>query len=751
MDAPRHKKASIWRYTTLVSITLLFFTKNGFCQRPAHLNYVGSSTIGNFMQEADSVYSGADFHLDTEPESAGGELAIMEGRTDLAGVANVPSSKALRRGVISSLIGWDAIAIITNESNPVKNLTLSQLKGIFTGEITNWKEVGGTDLPIQPYITSIESATHKVCRSVILGEEDYAGCETVIPDADILDRVRRQPGAIGHISFSFLEDRSHLRVLSVDGQPLTLTNASYPITRPLYLLWWSGRREVAEFVDWVLSAEGQRLVMKRFIGAREGTVSVNEQNGTLIVYTGTYPVEDGGTFYYPHRPYEVFTTDRQLVMRVPNQLSINDEAPTKVQLAPGSYFIRPEAANGVERDIFTVIESGKLTKVNVLLQSSAAKLPKSPGQGQAGAEAARRPDDNRLLDKYKFLQPYGDMRVRAEQDISAASGRFRGRFRARGGVGAIISSAMKMDIRLITSNNPDDPNSPYANFTDGFNQVRLAIDRAYLQFNPQKFSVFKLLLGKMPNPFKNSNVYSELSWDDDIQPEGGAFSFNFNQLGKVGNLALTNGTFLMSQFSTGLDKSWLNASQVALTMPVSQRLTLSLASGLYYFNDIKGRDVSTTVFDGNAGNATYFDVDVNGSDTIFTERYASDFAVFDNFILLQVNGLKRPLTLKGQYLYNSGADRNNIGFAAGFSLGDLNDTGHWRLYYQYQQVEQDAVFSPFVQDDFRRQTNFSGHVFGFAWAFDKRISLHGWGLIDDARGRAGISQSRFRVDLNVKI
>jgi phosphate transport system substrate-binding protein len=751
MDAPRHNNANRWRLTIFVFTALLFFIQNSFAQQPGHLNYVGSSTIGNFLEDADSVYAGTTFHLDTESESAGGELAILEGRADLAGVANVPSSKALQRGIVSSLIGWDAIAIITHESNPVKNLTLSQLKGIFTGKITNWKEVRGPGLTIQPYITSIESATHKVCRSVILGEEDYAQCETVAPDADILARVRANPGAIGHISFSFLENLENLRMLSVDGQQLTLTNSNYPITRPLYLLWWPGRREIAGFVDWVLSPEGQRLVMKRFIGAREGTVSVSEEMGTLVVYTETYPVEDGGTFYYPHRPYEIYTTDRQLVRRVPNQLSINDESPTKVQLAPGSYFIRPESARGVERDIFTVIESGKLTKVNVPRENSPATASEAPGAGASRDDIGRLSQEMQLPGKYRFLQPYGDMRIRAEQDVSATADRFRGRFRARGGAGAIISPAVKVDVRLVTSNNPDDPNSPYADFTDGFNQVRIAIDRGYLEFNPQGFSVFKLFLGKMPNPFVNSNVYSELTWDDDIQPEGGAFSFNFNQLGMVSNLSLTNGTFLMSQFSTGQDKSWLNASQVALTARVSERLELTLASGLYYFNEIKGSDLLKTVFDGNVGNATYFDVYVNGSDTILTERYASDFAIFDNFILVQIKGRKRPLTFKGQYLYNPGADRNNRGFAAGFSLGDLNETGHWRLYYQYQQMEQDAVFSPFVQDDFRRQTNFTGHVFGFAYAFDKKISLHAWDLIDEANGQAGIRQSRFRVDLNVKI
>ncbi len=71
--------------------------------------------------------------------------------------------------------------------------------------------------------------------------------------------------------------------------------------------------------------------------------------------------------------------------------------------------------------------------------------------------------------------------------------------------------------------------------------------------------------------------------------------------------------------------------------------------------------------------------------------------------------------------------------------------------YQFQHIEQDAVFSPFVQDDFRRQTNFEGHVFGLAYTLHKKVSLHAWGLLDSAVAGAGENQSRFRLDLNVKL
>ncbi len=738
------------RFLLLIICPFFLLNINASAQGQPPLRYVGSSTIGNFIEDAQVKYAKSDFDINTEPESAGGEQAILEGRADLAGVANVPSSQTLGRGVVSTLIGWDAIAVIVHGSNPVKNLTQSQLKEIFTGTITNWKEVGGPDLRIQPFIVSNESATRKVFRSVILGQLDYAGCEVVHPDAGILEKVKNTPGAIGHISFSFLGNEPQLRKVTVNGQVLTLTNAAYPITRPLYLLWWPGRRDVSDFANWALSTEGQRIVMKRFIGVQEASASISQKTGTLVVFTETYPVEDGGTFYYPHRPYQVLTTNRELVARVSNHLSTNDESPTRLHLSPGTYLIRPESASGNQKEFFVAVESEKLTKLNVWDLSKGKNVGRASTTSEHWKEGDRLASELAQLNKFKALQPYGDFRLRAAQDFFLQSDRFRLRFRLRVGFAAKVAPGMKVDFRFISSNNRDEPNTPYADFSEGFNNIGLVIDRAYFHLNPQKLRSLKVWLGKFPSPFTNSGGYSELIWDADLNPEGGAVAFDFPNSGKVNKLTLVNGTYLMSQIRSGMQRTMLNASQVTLGVPLSKNTGLTLASGFYYFNKIKGRNVNTTVFDDNAGNATYQQIHLGGSDTTFTTHYTSDFFTFDNFFLLDVKNLPHLLTFKGQFFYNLGAANDNTGFSAGFTYGDLNNPGDMRWYYQFQYIQQDAVFSPFVQDDFLRQTNFMGHVFGLAYAFHKKVSLHVWGLLDSAI-TGGAGQSRFRLDLNVKL
>ncbi len=233
------------------------------------LHYVGSSTIAHFIKDAELACGRARFVVDTEPESAGGEAAILEGRADLAGVARQPNPEVLNEeGLVATRIGQDAIAVVVHQSNPVDGLTRAQLKGIFSGKLHNWKEVGGPDLPIQPYIVGPASATRKVFRSTILGEASYDGCEVVRPDADIPMKVEEEPGGIGQISFSFLGACGHVKALRVDGQEPVPTNPDYPIARPLYLLWWQGRSRVAEFIAWTTTQEAQAVLLKRFALAR---------------------------------------------------------------------------------------------------------------------------------------------------------------------------------------------------------------------------------------------------------------------------------------------------------------------------------------------------------------------------------------------------------------------------------------------------------------------------------------------------
>ena len=126
----------------------------------------------------------------------------------------------------------------------------------------------GADLAIEPFIVKRGSATRKVFRKVILGDADYAGTKVITPDAKIVTTVARSKGGIGQISFAFLSGKTGVKALDVDGQEATVENAAYPITRPLHLV-TNGEPsgEVAAFIQWTLSPEGQQVVKQRFVGA----------------------------------------------------------------------------------------------------------------------------------------------------------------------------------------------------------------------------------------------------------------------------------------------------------------------------------------------------------------------------------------------------------------------------------------------------------------------------------------------------
>lgn len=706
--------------------------------------YTGSSTIGNLVEDASPVFGKVNFKMDTRPESAGGELAILEGRTDLAGVARLPNVQALGKGVVSSLIGWDAIAVIIHPDNPIQNLTQSQLKSIFTGQVQNWKQLGGPDVEIHPYIVDVESATRKVFRSVILGEADYEACVVVKPDADILKKIENDPGGIGQISFSFLKAPIQVKAISVNGQPLELTNSHYPITRPLYLLWWPGRKDVREFVDWIQSREGQRIVMQRFIGTSESTIQTGARTGTLIVYTETSPVEDGGIFYYPHQSYEVLTQDRTPFMTVPNHLSHNDETPSRVELNPGSYLIRPSQNADEAEEFFVTIESGRVTKVNrmdLIYPGQDLALRDTPRANVSATDAA--PAQSQV---FNF---YGDFRVRAEQDLLSSGDRFRGRFRIRAGMVTQVSPEARFDLRLVSTTDPNDPNSSHVDLDDGFNQIQIAIDRASFYLRPSKLRYFELRLGKFSNPNLSSNLFSELVWDADIQPEGTAFTLDRIPIGKAAKISLVSGTYLLTQFKFGERKNWLNTTQVWADWRLSESCKVTLAGSFYYFANIKGEEITDLVLDANEGNSTYEKMITVGNTTLLTTHYKTNFHLLDNFVLLEFNQLPWPLLLKFQMVHNVSASARNRGYITGISYGAQENKDEWKAYYQYHYLQQDAVFTPFVQDDALRKTNAKGHIFGLAYTFHKSISLQAWGLVDKPL-EGGDVQSRFRLDLNVK-
>lgn len=264
------------RYLVSASVAILLtvglspqFSPAGFSYA-GELKYVGSSTVGRFIRDASEIYTKSTFSLDTKPESGGGEKIGLSGAADIGGVARAVNPEILSKGGFATLIGKDAIAAIVNAKNPVKSLTKDQLKGIFTGKIKNWKEVGGKDAPIRALIVKKGSATRKVFGKAILGGDSYKGAEVVTPDAKIPSKVGKDPNAIGQISFAFIIGKAkRIRALNIGSEKASVDNPNYPITRPLFLVTMGAPSgETKAFIDWAVSPAGQKVVKGKFVGVK---------------------------------------------------------------------------------------------------------------------------------------------------------------------------------------------------------------------------------------------------------------------------------------------------------------------------------------------------------------------------------------------------------------------------------------------------------------------------------------------------
>ena len=234
------------------------------------IKYEGSSTVGLFMKDAAKVYKKANLEISVITESNGGEICALAKTCDIGGVARDIHPLFEDRGLFAIPFAYDVLTAIVNSENPVKGLTSAQLRGIFSGKIKNWKEVGGPAQPITVYIVGKESATRDVFRMHILKESEYGKEAKVIrPDWKVVLNTTLDKGGIGQISYSFAATTDQVRPLIIDGQDPKDYKSAYPIRRLLYLTTFGlPQGHVKDFIDWATSDEGRKIQAKRFLPIR---------------------------------------------------------------------------------------------------------------------------------------------------------------------------------------------------------------------------------------------------------------------------------------------------------------------------------------------------------------------------------------------------------------------------------------------------------------------------------------------------
>lgn len=204
-----------------------------------------------------------------------GLSSLIDGTTDIA-----MSSRKMKMGEKiklsdagksskETIIAMDALAVVTNPANKVTQLTREQLEGIFTGKIKNWKEVGGDDLTIVVYSRESSSGTYEFFKEHVMSNKNYASSVLSMPaTGSIIQSISQTKGAIGYVGYAYVEKEVKAIKVSFDkgktfvGPSMaTAKDKTYPILRPLYYYFLnSSEKAVKPFVDFCLSAEGQKIV-----------------------------------------------------------------------------------------------------------------------------------------------------------------------------------------------------------------------------------------------------------------------------------------------------------------------------------------------------------------------------------------------------------------------------------------------------------------------------------------------------------
>lgn len=169
---------------------------------------------------------------------------------------------------VETPVARDGVAVYVHESNSVPSLTVAQLRDIYTGRITNWKQVGGRDATILLYGRENSSGTYGFFKEVVLANRDFADRLQALPGTSaVVNAVSKDPNGIGYGGAAYAKGVREVPIKADDKSPAvtpslaSVADGSYALSR--YLYFYTRQKpagEVKKFVDWVLSPAGQKIV-----------------------------------------------------------------------------------------------------------------------------------------------------------------------------------------------------------------------------------------------------------------------------------------------------------------------------------------------------------------------------------------------------------------------------------------------------------------------------------------------------------
>lgn len=235
---------------------------------PVTISISGSTSVGPLMEKVAEKYEGANSNVSIEINQVGSSAGIKDA---INGVSEIGmSSRELKAEeesqVKSNVIAYDGIAIITNKNNQIKNITLDQIKGIYTGQITNWNQIdGGKDAPIVVVSREEGSGTRDAFQEIVGYKSEELKADAMISNGNggVKETVASNENAVGFVSFEYLDDEVNIaNVENVEPKADLVKSGEYKISRPFLLVNKDGElsEDGQKLIDFILSDEGQTIV-----------------------------------------------------------------------------------------------------------------------------------------------------------------------------------------------------------------------------------------------------------------------------------------------------------------------------------------------------------------------------------------------------------------------------------------------------------------------------------------------------------
>ena len=236
----------------------------------------GSTSMEKVIGALSESYMAAnkDVTVNYNPTGSGaGITAVQEGTCDIGLSSRALKDEEKAAGLKETVLAYDGIAIIVHPDNPVSDLSIEQIAKLYTGEITNWKAVGGSDAEVVLIGREAASGTRDGFESITGTKDKCQYRQELTSTGDVITAVSQNPDAIGYASLAAIKDS--VKALSVDGvtpSETTVKDGSYPVQRPFVLVTVEGKALSAaaqSFFDYATSADAADII------AKAGAVAAN--------------------------------------------------------------------------------------------------------------------------------------------------------------------------------------------------------------------------------------------------------------------------------------------------------------------------------------------------------------------------------------------------------------------------------------------------------------------------------------------